>query len=586
MTKVGASVYNNAAMVDVSSIGEGANDGWTRVLLLPRTDLPNQSGSDAYTFVAWCSLGAFTWATSTTMNTVCEVALGSDLAPFPDQVHRVLFSDGRLRQQLAMVPVFWVNNYVAGQHGTWASNARGVAIWARIYTNGDLRQLVQGSFRVSTMGILAFSLVSLPTTQYVAERFAGAPIVLQPGRTNNYLTAQSGRFQAAGEWMIFTGLRYWPGTHGSPSLQINRAPTGSFSSVLPGFGRGGRFGTRARWSSGGAAALGRWDQQCAGGMCLWSSPPTVGQLALQCADPAGFPGTDPRNCAIAEFELFAIRADLALGRFNGSMQDPPDAVNLFNAVGVPSILSENFEWSRPFDEDTEVFFNAAPYSITTDPSFHPTIATNIGGGVRQGPAATITTNTSEQHAHIGTRYVALRPGEIQFRFYGYQNTFESPDAGYREPRDFAAAAWAWENDPDTTITPKPILPEMTFLVPGRESLDASLLAALPIAPDIQVEETFETARTTFVASDGTTMTWPRWLGVRRSLSLSWSGMTRAQRDTLTDFFRTNRTFKWTHHDEGTVIPLAIAGEIQTDDVGVLHTVRAQAIELVWTGSGV
>lgn len=594
MTKIGASIYLNDVLVEVTSIGTGFSDGWVRVALLPQSSLPAQSGADSYVFTAWCSIGSTFWpgGVSLSQNAVCEVALGTDVAPFTDQRHRVLLSEQRLyggttRQLYPMAPVWWTMIHAVGIRAQWPSSTRGVGVWARISANGDSLGLVSGSsFRVANIGIQAWSLTSLASTQYVIERYAPTPFALSnvaPG--NLFKTAQVGQFQGTGTWLVFGGVRYWPGTHAPPTFRFAFTPDGTYASWQPGFGRGNRFGTRARYvPQGGFQTQGRWDQQCGGGMFVRENPQSAGQIALLGYDPNGTAG-GPANCGIAECDVFAIKGSAVLGNFDALQQDDPDVANFYNGRTQSPVVYEGVEWGRPFDADTEVFFNSSFSRPNVDPSYHHTIETNVAGSIVRQIGAVAATPNSDQHGHIGTRYRALRPGEIQFKFYAQQATWESAAPLTVTPYDFAAAAWSWENNPNFTPFPRDVDPGTTYLIPDRESLAVGSLTALPIAPDVQVEETFEVARSVFEASDGTRITWPKWLGVRRSFAFTWSGQTVGDRAVLAAFFLANRSFKWTPPDETAAVALAIVGEVMTEDVGVLHTIRVQAIELVWTGSG-
>lgn len=594
MTRLGASYYNTGSLVDVTTIGTGSTDGWTRVALLPQSQLPAQTGNDAYVIVAWCSVGAVDWpgGVSSSQHALCEVALGDDLAPFADQRHRVLLSDarlyrGRVRNEYPMAPVFFCHIRSFGIRTTWPSATRGMALWARISANSDPVPIITGSsFRVANIGIQAWSLTSLASTQYVIERRAPVPYALTnlaPG--NQFVTAQAGQFQGTGDWMIFTGVRYWPGVHSHPVFRTTFTPDGTYGSVQPGFGRGSRWGQRARYQpQGGLQSSGRWDQQCSGGMFIRSSPESAGQIVLHGYDPLGFSGADPRNAALAEWDVFAVKASAVLSNFNFLQESAPTVVSFYNGLSL-SNQYEAQEITRTYSEDVEVFFNAAAANTSGNPSFNHTIETNQAGGRVQDIASVVSTGTSDQHGHIGRRIQAIQPGLIQFRFYAKQPTWETPWPTYIAPVDFAAASWGWENAPNNTITPQPIAPAATFLIPTRESLDASLLSFPPASPDIEVEEVFETLRHEFVAEDGTRRTWPRWLGVRRLFRFSWSGRTNAEKDAIVEFFRLNRTFKWTHHDQGGPFALALVGDLTVQDVGVLSTVSINAVELVWTGSG-
>ena len=595
MVKIGASVYQNFAEVDVPNIGVGFSDQWQRVALLPQAQLPDRATVESYVFIAWCSIGHFQWTVQSSQNAVVEVAIGTHNGPEgAAQRHRLIFNDARYSRGVrrdAAQPVFWVYSRTSSVRGTWVGDMDGIAIWARISANGDLPGLIQGSFRITNIGIQAFSLRTVTGTQSFVVRNVFGPLRLEPAFSSRqvYMTSTSGVFDGTGTWLGFCSIRYWPGTHGKPQMHVIYSPDGTHTHpgvlILHGLGTRG-VGLKAFYTQfGGMQNGGRWDQQLAGGWFTIQNPVAAGEFGVWAHDPLGATGSNA-NCALAEFEIFLIKASVVLAQFTQDIKNPTATATLWNKLGQSPPVTEPYEWTRPFDADTEIIFQGgADASVTGSPSYFAVIETNERGSALVQRGAMLCDRDQTVLAHMGTRF-QLRGGLIQTKFYGTQSTFESAQPENRQSDDHCVASWQWENAPNTTPTPKPPDVSMTFLVPNRESLDAGSLLALPIAPDVDMDEILEAPRHEFVARDGTKLTWPRWLGVRRTFSFSWSGMSNADKDTLLAFFLANRMFKWTQFDQGDVIALALVGGVESQDVGLRHVVRIQAVELVWTGTGV
>lgn len=122
------------------------------------------------------------------------------------------------------------------------------------------------------------------------------------------------------------------------------------------------------------------------------------------------------------------------------------------------------------------------------------------------------------------------------------------------------------------------------IVPGREAPNLGALSALPIQPSYTLRERLVTQRSELRSPLGYSVTWSRSATPRSERTFVWDGLTAAQRDTLLAFLRglSVAAFKWAPPHLTETAFVAVSHPIVTD-VGLLHSVTIDVVELQWIG---
>jgi hypothetical protein len=137
--------------------------------------------------------------------------------------------------------------------------------------------------------------------------------------------------------------------------------------------------------------------------------------------------------------------------------------------------------------------------------------------------------------------------------------------------------------------PGDIIGPEIVIVPGRESIDVSGLAVFPIKPNVpsdweELDPSFE-ART----RTGYTISWPLSLEPRRRCTMTWSGITEADKNTLLTWLRqrvdSGAAIAWQPPDVQSDLPFVLNGETMrwSHQSGGKYEISVQAIELRYTG---
>lgn len=108
--------------------------------------------------------------------------------------------------------------------------------------------------------------------------------------------------------------------------------------------------------------------------------------------------------------------------------------------------------------------------------------------------------------------------------------------------------------------------------------------ALPIAPDVQVQQTMDSIqRGEVLGAQGYKRTWPTWIKPRRSWQLQWSGLSPADALTLRTFLDVNDSFALTPQGSSVAIPATITSEVQRSiRPDAIEVIQVQVVELLFT----
>lgn len=580
MTLVGASLHQNGAVIVTNQ------ETWQITARLPASKLTGGTGS--WSFVAFGNLGYLRVLAGGTGQATAEVALGDDQGPFLDAFSRVSFIDAPLQSPLRGHPWIFVRNYdtvLGGARGTW-NGARDVCIWARIALNGDPPASVAGSFNLAGITIYAFRTNALAANQWFADRYTPVqPQFNNPesaGFRNLHGSSVVGCFDTVGkEWLVFASTQYQPGiAQGAPLFQTVVMPTGAFSGLVPLIGSDLRAGSFAR-GPGSNPARTFYNQ---GGARVFTVTNTATQIGVRGYD---WLATIGQTSALWKWECFAIRTD-ALGFFQHVTKDSATAGRVFTDQPTWPPGYEAISSARPFVADLEVLSNGAFLNdeIPGQTRSHlPSLLTNAQGVyLTSSELATYTHHYSEgANAMIGAQHKGARPDLLEIRAGWIQNPLEVGGGASYKVTDLTVAAWIWENNPNFANYPAAVVGPDVVIVPGYEALSTASLPDFSIVPDVRYEEETLHERNTFEASTGELYTWPRYAAPRRRFFLRWSGMTATQRNTLLADFRGTKGWRWKPVGESANVPLVLVGQPKSDDVGVLHVVSAEFVEVTYVG---
>lgn len=287
-------------------------------------------------------------------------------------------------------------------------------------------------------------------------------------------------------------------------------------------------------------------------------------------------------------------------------QGPEAVATRFDVFSVRGDILDNFT----FDDTVATIYNASNESIEYDEitaqvyqTRQDVLAIGCAVPLRVGfmssyGAQTLNLNGSFPVAYAMTRNVsgllveegppqitiARRPGvgtQLIAQWGGKGNPIEaSPRTTANE---FALIAFSQSDEgPPAVSLPSPG-PEVV-VVPGREALNLSALSSLPVEPDQEISETWINDVTTMTTERGDKIAWPAMIVPRRQVEFAWNDITRAQLNTLLEFFDgiSTMAFKWTDPKLGVALPYVIVGrQISARDSSGFYSVRLQAVEGVY-----
>ena len=563
---------------------------------------------EQWAFVAWCDFGHIVDGDVGTGAAQMVVAFGDDQGPFADTEVRASLADARLNWNsngsLQSIPAFWTRVYETQGYigrGAW-NRLRRPAIWARIDRNGDPAQPT-APFHVAGISILAFRLdaAGVTTSDWIAHRYAPT----QPQNQNaasraslNWRTFSisvfSSIFDGSDDWLLSSAVRFRPATggQGATLFQTTYTADGSTGAQVAILGRSLNFGWDPRGSQAGTVS----HRFQAGAFALLDAPIDGGQIGVRGVDPnpSGTQG------ALESWEVFAIRGT-KLGFFFGVVRNPgtpPPAGSdlrpmLFDPLATPVPANrEIVDWPRPTSLDLEVVtcFSWLPQTFRAPPqraSWLPLVASNTG--VLEQPRGIWRMSDHASFAAPegvpivwGMPVKNLGPADVQFQVWGTGNPVTMSGGSARQPADFCFAAWSWENDPDFAPDVVPAVPPAAYLSLGPEGLSVASLPSLPIAPDVEMPHSVARRGEVLEADDGTRVTWPTWLSVRRTFEWTWNGLTDAERASLLAVITAQ--FQWQRpRDLAPSGFLALGRPRITDQGSHRSAVSGTFVELLWTG---
>lgn len=196
-----------------------------------------------------------------------------------------------------------------------------------------------------------------------------------------------------------------------------------------------------------------------------------------------------------------------------------------------------------------------------------------GGGVKTIPVGSI--------AGTFTVNQTLR-GRVSNSRSRYLSIFAQPTSYFAQ--HWQALIFGMHRGAVSTPVPAESAGPTVVITPGREAPALGSLSALPIQPSYALRERLVSERTELQTPLGYSITWPRFSTPRSERTFVWEGLTKTQRDTLLAFFEglSVAAFKWTPPHLTETAFVAVSHPTVTD-VGLLHTVSIDVVELKWIG---
>lgn len=554
------------------------NNGWTTIGELPGSALPTTDPE--VVFVVWGLVGNFQ-GNKQGFSSVVEVALGRADLPgiFTDTIHRFEVRDGNMQGNLRGIPFFYVRSYTVtggAARNVWAT-VHSLALKARIFYNGDEPGSLNVTAEVSDVTMLGFVLSQIGANKWLIH-YQNTPTSISEvaGGTQVTQTASSGVFADGQRWLVFGSSAYHPRkSEVAPGIEMVHLPTGLWASATQLLGR--PLGQRPRGRGDTNGTFVRYQQ---GGFRLLTATDDT-QIGLRGYNPPLGPIVPWIHVS---WEMFAVRVD-QLGFFREVQEANP--TSMLNDLDHSPLAFEGAEWTRPYFSD----FNIACQSICAEGdavtrSFMSTIGTNNSLSLLQNQLAHHTHSGDEGcPAHQGTIFSALRPDDVQLRFWGLRNPLEPSVGRAYLAAYFTAIGWQWENDPDFGGFPQPAVPPEILINIPRQSLHASLLDTLPIEPDDIQQVTIEIPKHSMRTDGGYMLTWPRYTKPDRVVKVSWNGITRADGLTLQGFHLATgvQAFAWTMPQESAARPWVMLELNGPSDLGNDRvSCSAMFVELIFT----
>ena len=593
MTIVGASDFRQQT-VRVSSVGRIFGEGWVKVSEFDpaRWNPPDAGGGTANVYiVAWADVGGVSIARNDNPFATIDVALGLSRGPweidFEQQAKVGLDAPPRVEASKG-APWFFVWSRTASSGGVWPLAAGDVpAMWARISTNGRPTTETEAEFAVSNVGWLVFYVDELDGRVHFARERLASPVRMSDSTGASQSTLLdtgalgSSVLTGSGTYLGFASVELSTMTDGQFPLQGPRlwcehvdVSAGTTNRVL---------GRDTRWGMLHAGTLLRRDllRYRLGTFFLVDAPADGDSFRLR--------GIDTHSALLWRADYFGAELLLIhvgnLGSFAGlQIESRTDSLaRIFNDPDVPALSRLALEQTRGFHQDVTAIGTGAFWFDGVNLVHRLEIGLAGRSRARSDLYANTLSTREGVHLHVGRVDRGLGSSAFRHELLATSPPWYSGQQIARAGTDIALAAWSWENDPNYVPTPIPEAPSTTWLVPGRESLDAGSLAALPTSParEVSARETLDVA--TIESLDPVRPRWPLYLGARRRFDIAWPALSRSERATLQAFLAANRVFALTLEVEGETIAV-VAGELAVVDIAAAqYSATLSVVELVWTG---
>lgn len=559
----------------ITTYGSNPNDGWSTCV-----EVSTPSWFDANEDVAMWVTGFMgdPVYTVTPPNAVIEVALGDSDASTGSTTYTDATQRLRMVSPLAFPGRFrgcgfaFLKFFQSGGAGQWP-RTRKLRVYARTDLRGDPTTAAP-SFLVSDLHVLFLRLskfgvnpLGVDSTLSGNNNVASEAFKDWGSQTFNSLTAST-------TWLTFNSVNYSP-RNGSlaPQWKLDREH-GIGPTVATQLG-GDRYGLRARGSSDGTGAQ---VQYWTGAARVMAVPDTSITMRLLGRDKHSDTGN---RTAALRWRMLAIplydqnlESHATDGTKTGLINNPLLAEVSYPLEVNNGYVSEYLLGSSYFPKTVNGIQNEAASGAVIQRSSGPYIAAHS--------MVAYTMGEDEGHPLNLFGYDSTTPTAIQWKFRAYHSFYETVPGVNIDALEVSAFGFMPENDPNFVPYNGETPGAESQTDPEREAVNLATLTALPIDPDQAVPCTLETVRADMLTKIGYRLTWPRLSTPRRRWRFTWAGLTRTQRDTILSFVAglSERACKWTPPRATAAVPVAFTTLPQSRDDGKLHTVTAEALELV------
>jgi hypothetical protein len=572
--------------------GPVGGDGWQQIFFLPSYELPAGTGRYAIHVTGKVHNIQRLASVGSPSRAVLQVCLGFDTGSI-SPVHQFCIPLASQSGALEGIPFGFVMLQDAAAaisdpfFGGSFNNSGGAqfCLWARVFCNGDAPTF-NYSFDVAEVTWLWFDTDRIDAAdKFAAHFYPATPTTLT---TTASLPAVSGLtpFAAGEKWLHFQSVTYEPpngprGTLAAPILRHGYTTTGFVGGFVA------KAGTNGRW------AQSHGDQLVTAGaasavpvLSAWAfwyheMPSGTVRPALAAQDRQSTSASKVRRWT--SFSLCLDNLLDVLTRVESSVQN----------------ATSNRYGNGPAEGAAYVALERPATGVVSEPCILAHAIVLSPG--RNDYEIEVRTESRVLRPHIipATTRANLNEGASLMAMTRTGLSATVPDLQYRfpvigglnaEPQSLTIAdvylvQFNLVRDPEGVPAIPPTVGDPVAISLGREAPALGSLSVLPVAPDAAVGEEFEAAmRGRIDALNGQSPSWPLFTRPRRFISLQWSGLTEAQKETLDGFIATTPIFKFTLPGESSPVALLADenGIELAQIVGGAFFVSLSCVELTWT----
>lgn len=574
-----------------SQPGPVGGDGWETVAVLPSSKLP-AGGPKRYCVIVTGKIGNCVHTGAPPSRGVLQLALGlrnggsQSISP----VHRQSISVTEPIGPLVGIPFMFMMLQSSSPSisdpffGPTFTNGVGpeFALFGRAYWNGDpTAYAIQ--FDVTDLTWIWFETSAIPSPDQLCEAYVpSSPAALATSTAGVYLNSNQPGAEGQ-KWLHFHAITYEPRAAGqaAPSFQFGYSPSvGSYSGFVPKIGTNGRWGQNRALFVTGASEVAMLSQ----GAFWYGVQPAGTFLPAVMARDRQTLGSGVAT-RVHRYAYFGVRLDNLLDVLARTETEVQGATS---GLVTP-----------PFFPQVYVPLERPATGIVSQPCamVHGIVQTQ---GL-QAYEAVLTTNQNRTLDFLDScaQADAARSEGVSCMAFAQQGLSRSmPDLQYRagfvsvlngssislSVRDITILQFNLVRDPD----PNPGIPgspgSPLLLAPGRESANPASLPVLPVEPDGEEAEDAALAGARVDGATGYSRTWPLFARVRRTMTLTWTGISESDGATLYAFLKANPAFRYTPKRSSTAIAVVQAErpELVRLPGGPVYQLRMQVVELVWT----
>lgn len=529
-----------------SQPGPVGGDGWSVVAELPTARLQN---NHHYAFWVTGRIGNLRTSGATPQSGLVQLCLG-DASGTKSPIQLVQF--GAADQlgfgegiPFAFLLVFSASPIVSDPvWGPVWPNASALQLLGRTWWRNDTPAYVV-EWDVTDLCWVWADLDAIPSTEQLVT-VTTTQVALGSGAGYTNLASAINSPGAADEkWVHFWTACYAPGVGAVPAFQTGRATGRNLAGFVPKNGTGGRLGYGHR----GTAVPGvQWHQGA-----FWAEEQDGAAYLPAIRGRDRVAGATPTQ--LLRFACLSIRLDhLQAVVIDGSAFELNLVEDFQQIFATPrrfpvELVGQARSWS-PW-----MFVGGIPEMLVAQRRAHgiwtyseafEILAFSESFDQVQGPHEGVACYAS------GAAGLGVTSQGIQYKSHWFERSWGGL---YHHVRDIWFVCFFPVRDPDNAPPVIPGVGAAIEIVPGAEGLGAGSLPDLPLQPDSAIGETPNHKREQLLGITGYLRTWGTGGKPRRSLVLTWSPLSTAQRDTLLAFLASNQSFRFMPPNESVAVPM-------------------------------